>query len=262
VFGLESITVYPVKALRGIEVANWRVGARGLDGDRRWMLVDESGAFVTQRALPELARISTTLVGDVLRLRGKTELELPRSLATGDLVSVTVWSSTVSAIVYRPARAWLRKELGAVLDLVYMPDSTERAVNPAYGQPGDVVSFADGYPVMVMAQASLVDLNARLAEPVSMRRFRPNLVVSGTHAWAEDHWKRLRIGEVLMRVVKPCERCTVTTIDPDSDSPAKGKEPLATLSTFRERNSKIHFGQNAIADVFGELRTGDEIVID
>ncbi len=224
------------------------------------MLVDERGRFVTQRDFPQLTRISTAFDGEVLHLRGKTDLELPRALDAGETLSVTVWSSLMSAIVYEPARAWLRDELGVALDLVYMPDTTERAVNPAYGKPGDIVSFADAGPVLVMTLASLGDLNARLDEPVVMRRFRPNLVVSGTSAFAEDEWKTMRIGEVSIRVLKPCERCVVTTIDPESDSPTKGKEPLATLSTFRKRDSVIHFGQYGAPDTFGLLRVGDEVL--
>jgi uncharacterized protein YcbX len=259
---LRSITLYPVKSLRGIEVESWPIGSRGLEGDRRWMLVDESGTFVTQRAKPELARIATALDGDQLRLQGKTELVVPRTLVGGPARTVTVWSSTVSAIAWEPARAWLREELGDALELVYMPDSTERAVNPKYAEPGDVVSFADACPILVTTTSSLDDLAARLKMAVSMRRFRPNLVVDGTRAWAEDDWRRVRIGGTSLRIVKPCERCTVITIDPDSEAPAKSAEPLATLATFRQRDGKVLFGQNAIADAFGMVRVGDVVFIE
>ena len=141
-----------------------------------------------------------------------------------------------------------------------MPDDSERAVDAKYGAPGDVVSFADGYPVLVANQGSLDDLNGRLETPASMRQFRPNLVVEGAGAWAEDAWTRVHAGDVTLRVVKPCDRCTVVTIDPDSDVPVARREPLATLAKLRARENKVYFGQNAVPETFGRLRVGDEVV--
>lgn len=256
---ISALYIYPVKGLGGIAVNRSRVGPRGLEGDRRWMITRENGQFLTQREVPELCRIATALEGDTLVLRGARELSVPRELREGRPLEVTVWSSTVRALAHEPAREWLRAELGGDFHLVYMPDGSERFVNPSYGRPGDVVSFADAYPVLVTTLASLDDLNARMAAPISMRRFRPNVVLAGTRAWEEDTWTGVASGEVRLRVVKPCDRCVVTTIDPDDGS--RGKEPLATLATFRARDSKVYFGQNAIPDTLGELAVGDVVTV-
>ena len=140
-----------------------------------------------------------------------------------------------------------------------MPADTIRPVNPAYGRPGDHVSFADGYPALLASEASLADLNSRLAAPVPMNRFRPNLVVDGTEAFAEDGWSRIRIGEVVFRVVKPCDRCVVTTIDQKTGK--AGKEPLRTLSRYRKKDGKVYFAQNLIPDAPGTLRRGDPVEV-
>ena len=174
---------------------------------------------------------------------------------------VTVWRDTVPAHeAGERAAAWLTAFLGTPCRLVRMPESTERAVNPAFGEPGDVVSFADGYPFLLIGQASLDDLNARLASPLPMRRFRPNLVVAGAESFAEDTWKRVQIGHIVFRVVKPCARCTIPTVDPEAGVFA-GKEPLRTLATFRKFGSKVFFGQNLIAQGTGALRVGDPVAI-
>lgn len=193
--------------------------------------------------------------GLTLAAQDKPPLHLPTT-ATGREQRITIWRDTVLARdVGDPAAAWLSAVLGMSCRLVQMPDSTERAVNPAYGAPGDIVSFADGYPFMLIGQASLDDLNARLASPVPMRRFRPNLVVAGAPPFAEDTWKRVRIGNMVFRVVKPCARCIIPTIDPEAGIFA-GKEPLRTLATFRKVGSKVLFGQNLIAEGTGVLHTG------
>jgi len=140
-----------------------------------------------------------------------------------------------------------------------MPESTERKADPRYAQHNENVSFADGFPYLVISQASLDDLNSRLAEPIEMRRFRPNFVISGTEAFAEDQWKHIAIGDSRFEVVKPCARCVLTTIDPETAE--KGPEPLKTLATYRRNGNKILFGQNVTAQHFGELKVGDPVTI-
>jgi uncharacterized protein YcbX len=172
---------------------------------------------------------------------------------------VVVWKSTCAAISGgREAAEWASDYLGAPHDLVYMPDTTERAVNPDYGRAGDITSFADGYPILIAAQSSLDDLNARLESPLPMNRFRPNVVVGGTPAWEEDDWKAITIGAIPLRVVKPCDRCVVTTVD--QASAERGVEPLRTLATFRAREGKVYFGMNMIPDELGTMRVGDPFV--
>jgi uncharacterized protein len=170
---------------------------------------------------------------------------------------VQVWSSRVAALVHDAGSAWLSDALGRRCQLVYMPDDVERAVNPLRGRPGDVVSFADGYPFLLIGQGSLDDLNGRMSAPLPMIRFRPNLVVEGAAAFAEDGWPRVRIGAVTFRNVKPCDRCVMTTVDPETGN--KGAEPLRTLATYRAWGGAVWFGVNLIAENTGTLRVGDAV---
>lgn len=258
---LTSIWIYPVKGVAGVSLEEAFVEPRGLANDRRWMFVDADGLFLSQRTHPKLAliRARVTPGGVVLEAPGQAPLAVPVP-ATDERVSVTVWSSTVAAL---PAGAGASEWASAFLEtdcrLVYMPADTIRPVNPAYGRPGDHVSFADGYPALLASEASLADLNSRLAAPVPMNRFRPNLVVDGTEAFAEDGWSRIRIGEVVFRVVKPCDRCVVTTIDQKTGK--AGKEPLRTLSRYRKKDGKVYFAQNLIPDAPGTLRRGDPVEV-
>jgi len=260
---LSEIVIYPVKSLRGVPVAEAVVEPRGLRGDRRWMVVDAADRFVTQRALPRMALIEALLCaggGLDLAAPGMPSLHASEA-AAGRVRQVTIWRDTVA--VYDggdEAATWLTAFLGRPCRLVHMPESTERTVNPAYGQPGDIVSLADGYPFLLIGQASLDDLNARLASPLPMRRFRPNLVIAGAEPFAEDRWTRIRIGDIVFRIVKPCARCTIPTVDPDTGV-FGGKEPLRTLATFRKVGSKVLFGQNVIAEGVGTLPVGAQVTI-
>lgn len=260
---LSEIAIFPVKSLRGLALDESFVEPRGLRFDRRWLIVDADDRFLTQRSQPRMALIITTVRED-----GSLDLAAPGMSplhvsipANGMARQVTIWRDTVPACdAGDQAAAWLSAFLEMPCRMVQMPESTERAVSQTYGAPGDVVSFADGYPFLLIGQASLDDLNARLASPLPMRRFRPNLVVTGAAPFAEDSWKRVRIGEIVFRVAKPCARCILTTVDPD-EGHFVGKEPLRTLATFRKVGSKVLFGQNLIADNIGTLRVGAAIEI-
>ena len=257
---ISEIMIFPIKSLRGSALDEAVVEPRGLHFDRRWLVVDANNRFVTQRTRPRMALIAVTVQDGGLTLvaPGMPPLHVPAG-ATGIERRVTIWRDTVLARdVGDPAALWLSTALDLSCRLVQMPESTERAVNPAYGMPGDIVSFADGYPFMLISQASLDDLNARLPLPLPVRRFRPNLVVAGATPFAEDTWKRVRIGNVVFRVVKPCERCIIPTVDPEAGIFA-GKEPLRTLATYRKVGSKVLFGQHLIAEGMGVLRVGDSV---
>jgi uncharacterized protein len=260
-FTLSQIAIYPIKSLRGIPLQESIVETRGLRDDRRWMVVAATGRFLTQRALPRMALITAIVQDDGVTLSAPEMPPLHVPDDGGAERLVTIWRDTVVAHdAGESAAAWLSAYLGVPCQLVRMPDTTRRVVNQAFGGPEDVVSFADGYPFLLIGQASLDDLNARMSAPLPMRRFRPNLVVAGTEPFAEDAWKRIRIGEVAFRVVKPCARCIIPTIDPDEGDFA-GKEPLRTLATFRKVGSKVHFGQNLIADGTGIVRIDDPVII-
>jgi hypothetical protein len=258
---LSAISVYPVKSCRGLAVSQAEVTRRGLRHDRRFMIVDESGAFMTQRDFPEMTHLRAALDGErlLLRHRDAGELTLPLALDAGPRREVQVWSSRVAAIVHAAGSEWVSRALGRRCQLVYMPDDVERPVNPMRGRPGDVVSFADGYPFLLAGQASLDDLNRRIGAPLPMERFRPNLVVEGAEPFAEDQWPSVRIGDVTFRNAKPCDRCVLTTVDPESGT--KGPEPLRTLATYRAWDGSVWFGVNLIAEHTGVVRVGDPIVV-
>lgn len=259
---VSELHIYPVKGAAGIPVPRVQLDAFGVAGDRRWMIVDEAGTFLSQRERPELGRLNVELVEDGLVLRSDRagEARVTRPPADAARRRVRVWHDEVDAVDGGDAAAAiLSAHLGSPARLVHMPDSTLRPVHPPFGRPGDRVNFADAFPLLLIGQASLDALNARLTEPVSMLRFRPNIVIEGTTPHAEDAWRRIRIGAVDCDVVKPCARCVVTTLDPATSR--AGKEPLRTLATYRRWKGLVWFGQNAIHRVQGGVAVGDVVEV-
>jgi uncharacterized protein YcbX len=260
---LSQLYVYPIKSCGGIPLEASEVDERGLRHDRRWMVVDENGWFISQRELPRMALIRVPIEPDrlVVDAPGMPPLELPLSYTSGGkTVPARIWDDVVEASpVGDDADRWFSEFLGARCGLVYLPDASVRPVDPDYSSPGDQVSLADGFPFLLISEASLTDLNARLEQPVPMNRFRPNVVVGGCGPFAEDGWSLVRIGAITFRVVKPCARCTITTVD--QGTAATGKEPLRTLARFRRTGTKVLFGQNLIHDQTGTLRTGEPVEV-
>jgi uncharacterized protein YcbX len=260
---LSNITIYPVKSLRGHSVAQLTVERMGLENDRRFMLVDPQGMFVTQREHARLALITPSLGPETISFSapGMPDLTIPvRTL--GQTLGVEIWdSSGVQAVDQGPLPAeWLSEFLKMSVRLVRMAPDYQRLVSPEYAlQPDDHVGFADGFPILIVSQESLDDLNSRLEQPIPMNRFRPNLVVSGATPFAEDGWKRLRIGQVELALVKPCARCNVPAID--QDSAQIGREPNTTLARYRKINGKVMFGVNVIPVTTGPLTLGAPVEI-
>jgi hypothetical protein len=254
---LSAIWLYPVKGLRGHTVASAKVEARGLAGDRRCMVVDRDGRFLTQRVRPDMVRISARWLGDAIVLANDdAEITVPLA-TTGPTALVEVWSSKVRAVELEAGSAFLSAALNAPCRLVILPEDERRPVTSASGRPGDEVSFADAFPFLLASTSSLDDLASRAAAALTMERFRPNLVASGFAAWEEDELGAFTVGDVRFVNRKPCDRCTVTLIDPETGR--SGKEPLKTLATFRERDGKVYFGVNLVAEADGTLRVGDPI---
>jgi uncharacterized protein YcbX len=257
---LTQLNIYPIKSCGGIALQAAELEDRGLQYDRRWMVVDEHNRFITQREKPRLALISTKITTDHLAVTapGMEELRVPFLLSKRNPVSVIVWSDTVSVLdVGSDATEWFTRYLGSTARLVFMPDSAERlASRRGYSSQ---VHFGDGYPLLLISEASLEDLNTRLEEPLPMNRFRPNLVVRGCAPYAEDSWNDIQIGGVRLHIVKACERCAITTVN--QSTAEKGKEPLRTLATYREREGRILFGQNLIHEGRGVLEVGREVEI-
>lgn len=254
--------VYPIKSCGGITLETAELDERGIRHDRRWMLVDGDGKFVSQRTHPRLSLVRVRIEQDALTVNapGMSTLEVPLVPEMGAAMLATVWGDTVEiSPAGGGADKWFSEFLGAPCRLVYLPDDSVRAVDPEYGGSGDRVGLADGFPLLLIPEASLEDLNGRMEEPLPMDRFRPNIVVSGCGAFAEDGWRNVRIGGVGMRVVKPCARCKIPTVD--QETAVTSKEPLRTLATFRKFGSKVLFGQNLVHDTAGTLRLGDAVEV-
>ena len=261
---LTALYIYPVKGFRGLALTEAEVEPWGLAQDRRWMVVDWRGRFITQRQVPRLALVEPRLRENGLQLwragHGSIEVAVPGPEA--DRIDVVVWDDWVAAVpAGAEADVWLSRALETPCRLVYMADPERaRAVDPEFGRAGDHVSFADGFPMLVTTEASLADLNTRLDQAVPMDRFRTNLVVHGCEAWAEDEWRNIRVGDVSFRVVKDCARCAVTTVDQSSGEKSPENEPIRTLSRFRRKSGgRIIFGQNLVPDGPGVLRVGDPV---
>lgn len=262
---LAELRIFPVKALRGIAVACAPVEPWGLRGDRRWMVVDETGRFLTQRDEPMMVRIRAepTACGIELEAGGR-RVTVPFPAADAAALEVTVWRDVVAARhACGPAQALLTAALGRPCRLVWLHDPHGRATDARHAPPGSTVSFADGFPLLLANEASLGDLNARLASPIPMTRFRPNVAIAGAAPWEEDGWRRVRIGEVTFAVVKACERCVVTTVDPETGERPDRTEPLRTLARFRRdlRGGGVMFGQNLVPETTGTIRVGDVVEV-
>jgi uncharacterized protein YcbX len=242
-----ALFCYPVKSCRGVALTRGRLTERGIARDREWMIVGADGRFLTQRDLPRMALIDAQVDDRALTLTapGMDDLVVPLDLA-GRAVPVTIWRDALTARDQgdAPARilsGWLERPAR----LVRFDPDVRRPCNPQYAGPGMHHAFADGYPVLVIAEASLEDLNTRLLQPLPMNRFRPNIVLSGIDAYDEDHISEIAIGAATLRLVKPCARCRITTTD--QATAEVGDEPLATLATYRHdaRVDGVTFGVNA-----------------
>ncbi len=257
---ISSLYIYPVKSLAGISLQSSELDKMGLKHDRRWMLVSPSGDFLSQRTVPKMALIQPKFIDEQLILTHSEseDFAVPAANPQNTLL-VNIWKDTVSAQrIGQAADDWLFEALGIKCHLVYIPDNEIRACDPAFAKQGDRTGFADGFPILLISTASLDDLNQRLKKKVEMRRFRPNIVVSGCHAFAEDGWHQFTLGEIPMRGVKPCSRCILTTVDP-STGERSGAEPLQTLMSYRKQGNHVYFGQNVIHDSTGRLQIGDSL---
>ncbi|MDD1621219.1 MAG: MOSC N-terminal beta barrel domain-containing protein [Methylococcaceae bacterium] len=259
---LSQIYVYPVKSLAGIQVERWPVDKNGLRYDRKWMLVDEQGRFLSQRRLPRMALIKTRIADDrlILSAPGQDEITLPLHSDEGDDLEVEIWEDRCTAkTTNRLADDWFSRFLESSCRLVYHPDDQIRKVDPDYATEFDQIAFSDGFPFLVVSEASLMALNQAMNLDLPMIRFRPNLVVADCDSYAEDIWRQITINGIGFRLPKPCSRCSVPAIDPVTA--LSDKEPLVTLARLRKWRNKVYFGQNALHDANGTLSVGNAIEI-
>lgn len=250
---IASLYVHPIKSCRGIAVSSAVLDERGLEADRRWMVADAAGRFLTQREEPRLNRVRLGAAegGWTVEAGGQVTI---RPADANERTTVRVWGDPVRARVHRDGSALLSEHLGRAVRLVHFGAEAERRAGAS--APSAKVAFADAYPLLLIGQASLDALNERLERPVPMSRFRPNVVVAGSEAHAEDGWDRLRLGTIGARMVKRCDRCSVVTVD---DAGVRHKEPLATLATYRRDDGKVLFGVNVVHEAPGTLRVGDRV---
>lgn len=262
---ISSLHIYPVKGCRAVDLSEAAIERRGLAHDRRWMIVDATGRFVSQREIPRLATVTAGIDGGALRLShdsGHIAVTTPGEGAPR--LSVTLWKQQVEGYAGNDAAdAWLSDYLGQPCRLVWQGE-LPRAVSPQYAAEGTMASYADGFPLLVAVTESLDDLNRRMAAPLPMNRFRPNIVITGAHAWAEDGWRRITIGPVTLDLPKPCTRCVVTATDQQTGA-KEGNEPLATLKSFRLLRTPaltgVVFGQNAVPLATGTVKIGDTVAV-
>lgn len=260
---LSEIWIYPIKSFAGIRVKQASVKQKGLEHDRRWMLIDEAGRFITQREHPQMALFDLSINNQQLTVTNRKNsqyLTIPVSVPTGQNHQSVVWDDVITTVEPDPACSnWFSAQLGFNCRLVFFPEPNVRNVDPKYVTNQEQVSLADGYPFLIIGQSSLNDLNSRLDEPVEMKRFRPNFVFTGGQPFEEDSWKDFNIGFGKFKGVKKCARCVLTTVDPQTGE--RGREPLLTLSKYRKVENKIFFGQNVIALGENLIYEGDEIVL-
>ena len=248
---VSQLWIYPIKSLRGISLDTVQLEKRGFQYDRRWMLVDSGNQFITQRQYARMALIETELsdFGLSVRAPDMPVLIIPypdQQVELYDEIEVKCWDDQVTVQHINTAiDNWFSEFLGIDCQLVYMPDNCERVVDPNFALNNDIVSFSDGFPNLLISEASLEDLNHRVDIELSMNRFRPNIVISGGDPYVEDTLKHFRINSIDFFGVKPCSRCVITTVNPQT-AEKEGREPLNTLSGYRKLNNQVFFGQNVL----------------
>jgi uncharacterized protein YcbX len=257
-YKVSQLWTYPVKSLGGIAVSHARVLQKGLETDRRWMLIDDENIFMTQRIHHKLALFRPSWSGDKLLISHLESSILVPAVPLGEACRAMIWDDTVEVIEVHPnVSEWFSSRLGKACKLVAFPEENIRNVDPKYNSGDDQVSLADAYPLLVIGQGTLDDLNARLAQPVPMNRFRPNIVFTGGEAFVEDTWTSFKVGVNKFAAIKPCARCVLPTVDQETG--VMGKEPLATLTTYRRRDGKVYFGMNLVPLDHQSINVGDEI---
>lgn len=268
---IASLHIYPIKSCAGISLQTMELDADGPIYDREWMLVHKEGErwfYTSQREVPKLALFQPTIENGnlVARAPAMPDLVLPVAETPAEKLDVVIWKAEVTGSVYPlEVNAWFSRFLEMDVKLVRMPEQ-RRAVDPQFANPPATTTFTDGFPALLTTQASLDDLNFKLADngtdPMEMRRFRPNIVVDGNAAWDEDHWKQIRANGIAFDVVKPCGRCVMTTVEPSLGKIVDPHEPLATLNKYRRNEAgKVIFGQNLIHRGVGCIHVGDSVTI-
>ncbi|QQS36230.1 MAG: MOSC domain-containing protein [Ignavibacteriales bacterium] len=260
---LTEINIFPVKSLSGYSVNEGVVEKRGLKHDRRWLLINEQSDFMTQRDYPQMTLLKAVVEENYLVLSKKNDpsdnFRIKADNFSPEIINVPIWNDRCDAhLVSKQVDEWLSDHLNTNCRIVYMPDTTSREVDKRYAHNNEIVSFADGYPFMIIGQSSLDDLNSRMETVLPMNRFRTNFVFTGGEPFEEDRLGKFRMGELIFHAVKPCERCVIPTTD--QETAERAHEPLKTLATFRKQDGKVMFGQNLLCESTGVVKVGDELI--
>ena len=263
-YSISQLFIFPIKSLGGFEVSSAYITDRGLQFDRRWMLVDECNVFLSQRNCPQMCLFQTAIQNNQLVVYSKNNIQdqllLDLHPVSFEFCKVKVWEDVCEVIfVSDKADQWFSEKLAKACRLVFMPDSEKRQVDSLYAHKNELTSFSDGYPILMIGQASLDDLNSRLKQPLSWDRFRPNIVFTGGLPYDEDTMEHIRINSMRFYGVKLCSRCIITSID--QNTAVKGKEPNQTLAAYRTINNNIYFGQNMLLQTPGVVEVGNKIEI-
>lgn len=256
-----QLYIYPVKSFAGIELEKSDVDGMGLKFDRRWMVVSPEGKFITQRTVPKMSLINTDINNGqlVLTIAGKTPHIVPLISDESEKMDVSIWKDNIRVTkIGNDTDKWISEVLGIDCHLVFIEEEVIRQCDLAFSEEGEKTGFADGFPILIVSEESLKDLNKRLKSPVDMRRFRPNIVISGVEAFAEDNLSDFLINNINMKAVKKCSRCPMPMVDPDVGE-RTSQEPIATLSTYRKWENKIFFGMNVIHKSEGIISVGDSL---
>jgi uncharacterized protein YcbX len=256
---VSELNIYPVKSARGFALKSMQLNPLGPECDRRWMVIDKSNTFVTQRKVRKMCLINVDLLDSGIRIsaEGMPACSIKTPI-TSDLLTSSVWGTEVKGLdCGDEVAAWLTEFLSKECRLIYMPDDYERAVDTKFAHQQEQVGFADGFPLLIATQASLDDFNEKLGYKVGMERFRPNIVISGNEAYAEDDWQHIAIGDIDLLLVKPCSRCIMPSVNPETAS--KEMAVIQTLQAHRRRGKDIFFGQNALYNSLGTINVGDAV---
>jgi uncharacterized protein YcbX len=264
-FYLSEIYIYPIKSLGGISLKEAKLEAKGLQYDRRWMLIDEQNIMLTQRSHNQLALLQVGIAADQLTISHKTNPDQRISFNLNQhstaAIPVAVWDTPTTGLeVSTEVSDWFSQFMEMKVKLITMPIEEKRLVDPRYASDNEIVSFADGYPCLLIGQSSLNGLNQKLENPILMDRFRPNFVFTGGEPHVEDRFNTFSLSNISFAAVKPCARCVLITIDQQTGS--KGKEPLKTLARYRAAGKKILFGQNLLHKTLGTIHVGDELKVE
>ncbi len=260
-YRVKSLHIYPIKSLQGISITSAQLCDYGFEYDRQWMLIDTEHTFISQRTVPLMATLKTEINGNSLIVSNKdSSITLDLNKQSESNIEVTIWRDTVQASTEaEEINEWFSQQLNTPCQLVKLAIDQKRLVDPTFAHSKETVGFADAYPLLIVAQSNIDLLNSKLEQPIDMNRFRPNIVIDGLSAHEEDKLHSIIINDIEIKLVKPCDRCTVPAVDQETG--VKRPDVLRMLLTYRQFNKLIYFGMNGLHQSLGIIETGQIIKV-